>query len=33
MFKGTPDRGNVRAFNARAVVDSIGPTIRLPKAS
>ncbi|WP_394647649.1 CC0125/CC1285 family lipoprotein [uncultured Sphingomonas sp.] len=32
MFKGTPERGNVRAFNARAVVDSIGPTIRLPKA-
>ncbi len=33
MFKGTPDRGNVRAFNARAVTESIGPTIRLPKAS
>ncbi|WP_338057368.1 CC0125/CC1285 family lipoprotein [Sphingomonas corticis] len=31
MFKGTPERGNVRAFNARAVVDNIGPTVRLPK--
>lgn len=31
MFRGTPERGNVRAFNARAVVESIGPTVRLPK--
>lgn len=31
MFKGTPERGNVRAFNARSVVDTIGPTVRLPK--
>ena len=31
MFKGTPERGNVRAFNARAVVDSIGPTVKLPR--
>lgn len=33
MFKGTPERGNVRAFNARSVVDTIGPSVRLPKAS
>jgi hypothetical protein len=31
MFKGTPERGNVRAFNARNVVDTIGPTVKLPK--
>lgn len=33
MLKGTPERGNVRAFNARNVVQTLGPTIRLPKAS
>ena len=33
MFKGTPERGNVRAFNARNVVETVGPTVRLPKAS
>jgi hypothetical protein len=33
MFKGTPEPGNVRAFNARSVVDTIGPTVKLPKAS
>ena len=32
MFKGTPERGNVRAFNARSVVDTVGPTVKLPKA-
>lgn len=32
MFKGTPERGNVRAFNARAVVDTVGPSVKLPKA-
>ena len=31
MFRGTPERGNVRAFNARSVAESLGPTIRLPK--
>ena len=31
MRKGTPDRGDVRAFNARAVTDSIGPSVILPK--
>jgi hypothetical protein len=31
MFKGTPERGNVRAFNARSVIDTIGPSIRLPR--
>lgn len=33
MFKGTPDRGNVRAFNARNVVETVGPSVKLPKAS
>lgn len=33
MFKGAPERGNVRAFNARSVVDTVGPTVKLPKAS
>ncbi|TCP37272.1 hypothetical protein [Sphingomonas sp. BK235] len=33
MFKGEPEPGNVRAFNARRVVETVGPTIRLPKAS
>lgn len=32
MFKGSPERGNVRAFNARSVVDTVGPTVKLPKA-
>ncbi len=31
MFRGTPERGNVRAFNARAVADSLGPSIRFPE--
>lgn len=31
MFKGTPERGNVRAFNARSVVDTVGPTVRVPE--
>jgi hypothetical protein len=33
MFKGSPEPGNVRAFNARQVVETIGPSIKLPKAS
>ena len=33
MRKGTPESGNVRAFNARAVSDSIGPSVVLPKAN
>ncbi len=31
MRKGPIPRDNLRAFNARAVVDSIGPTVVLPK--
>ena len=31
MYHGSPERGNVRAFNAKSVVDTIGPTVRLPK--
>jgi hypothetical protein len=31
MRKGKPAPGDVRAFDARAVVDSIGPTVVLPK--
>lgn len=31
MRKGTPGPEDVRAFNARSVVDKIGPTIVLPK--
>ncbi|MGJ3627551.1 CC0125/CC1285 family lipoprotein [Sphingomonas sp. MMS24-JH45] len=31
MFRGAPERGNVRAFNARAVADSVGPTVRFPE--
>ncbi|MDF2495519.1 hypothetical protein [Sphingomonas sp.] len=31
MGKGTPPRGEVRAFNARDVIERLGPTIRLPE--
>lgn len=31
MRKGEPERGDVRAFNARAVTESIGPSVVLPK--
>lgn len=31
MRRGVPDRDNVRAFNARAVTEKIGPTVVLPK--
>ena len=31
MRRGPIPRDNLRAFNARAVVDSIGPTVVLPK--
>lgn len=31
MRRGEPDRDNVRAFNARAVTEKIGPTVVLPK--
>lgn len=32
MRKGAPEKGNVRAFNARSVIDTVGPSIKLPKA-
>jgi hypothetical protein len=32
MRKGPIPKDNLRAFNARAVVDSVGPTVVLPKA-
>lgn len=31
MFRGTPAKDNVRAFNARSVSESIGPSVVLPK--
>lgn len=31
MRRGVPDKDNVRAFNARAVTEKIGPTVVLPK--
>ncbi|AXJ96179.1 MULTISPECIES: CC0125/CC1285 family lipoprotein [unclassified Sphingomonas] len=33
MRKGPIPRDNLRAFNARAVIDSIGPSVVLPKAN
>ena len=33
MRRGAPDADNVRAFNARSVADSIGPSVVLPKAN
>ena len=33
MRKGTPGSDDVRAFNARQVIEKIGPTVVLPKAS
>jgi hypothetical protein len=32
MFKGRPEPGNVRAFDARQVIETLGPTIKLPEA-
>lgn len=31
MFRGEPSKGDVRAFNARNVVDTIGPSVVLPE--
>ena len=31
MRKGTPARDEVRAFNARDVIDKIGPSVVMPK--
>lgn len=32
MRKGAPESGNVRAFNARNVIDTVGPSVKLPRA-
>ena len=32
MFRGRPEPGNVRAFDARQVIQTLGPTIKLPEA-
>ena len=32
MRRGAPPADEVRAFNARAVVDTVGPSVVLPKA-